>query len=139
MILLVCEAGIQVGLDLMCFKFAQILLETGYFKEYWWQTSLLFIAGIFLALSNLHFINLSVKYYDATDAVPATSAATMIFEIFAGLIVGGEVRLYNFWELFWIFISTIICIAGLQVLVMKTSQINLVSEQVDLSNKSDVN
>ena len=121
MLLLVCEASIQVGLDLMCFKFAQILLEDGYFPEYWWQTALLFLAGCILAVSNLHFINLAVKYYDATDVVPALSAATMIAEIFAGLIVGGEFHLYNFWELFWIFMSTLICIAGIQVLVMKTS------------------
>lgn len=51
--------------------------------------------GIFLALSNLHFINLGVKYYDATDVVPVLNATTMIAEICSGLIVGGEVHLYS--------------------------------------------
>ena len=121
----------------MCFKYAQILLEDGYFPEYWWQTSLLFIAGCILAVSNLHFINLAVKYYDATDVVPALSAATMIAEIFAGLIVGGEFHLYNFWEIFWIFISTLICIAGIQVLVMKTSQLSLETQPKETDQASD--
>ena len=138
MILLVCESSIQIGLDLMCFKFSQILAETGYFPEYWWQTSILFLIGCILAVSNLHFINLAVKYYDATDVVPALSAATMIAEIFAGLIVGGEFHLYNFYEIFWIFISTVICIAGIQVLVMKTSQLSLETTEKDVARESDV-
>ena len=55
----------------------------------------------------------------------------MIAEIFAGLIVGGEFHLYNFWGLFWIFMSTLICIAGIQVLVMKTSQLSLETQPKD--------
>ena len=95
MVLLLCEAGIQVGLDLMCFKFGQVLLEDGYGKDYWFPITVFFVLGIFLALSNLHFINLGVKYYDATDVVPVLNATTMIAEICSGLIVGGEVHLYS--------------------------------------------
>ena len=63
----------------------------------------------------------------------------MIAEIFAGLIVGGEFKIYNFWEIFWIFISTLICIAGIQVLVMKTSQLSLETEPKEpIARESDV-
>ena len=113
MVLLCCEGAIQVGLDLMCFKFAQVLLEDGYFKEFWLPISTLFVLGIFLALSNLHFINLAVKYYDATDVVPVLNAAMLIAEIMSGLIVGGEFHLYNANQLFWIFFNSIVCIAGI--------------------------
>lgn len=71
------------------------MMEDGYFKQYWLAIIVLFALGIFLALSNLHFINLAVKYYDATDVVPALNATTMISEIMSGLIVGGEYALYN--------------------------------------------
>ena len=127
MVMLLSEAAIQIGLDIMCFKFAQVLLEDGYFADYWPGITILFVAGIILALSNLHFINLSVKYYDATDVVPVLNAATMIAEIVAGLIVGGEYHLYDGFELTCIFLCSLICIAGIQVLVMKTSQMNLES------------
>ena len=92
LVLLLCEAAIQVGLDMMCFKFAQVLLEDGYFPQYWLPITILFFLGVFLALSNLHFINLGVKYYDATDVVPVLNAAMLIAEIMSGLIVGEESR-----------------------------------------------
>ena len=64
---------------------------------------------------------MGVKYYDATDVVPVLNAAMLIAEIMSGLIVGGEYHLYNAAQLIWIFLSSLVCIAGIQVLVMKTS------------------
>ena len=81
--------------------------------------------GCILALSNLQFINLGVKYYDAVDVVPVLNAATLIAEILSGLIVGGEYKDYNAFTLFLIFVSSVICISGIQVLVMKSSQLDL--------------
>ena len=121
MVLCLSEGGIQVALDMMCFKFGQTLLEDGYFEEYWLAICIFFVLGIILALSNLHFINLGVKYYDATDVVPVLNAAMLLAEIMAGLVIGGEYKLYTAAQLFWIFLSSVICIAGIQVLVMKTS------------------
>lgn len=77
------------------FKFGQVLIEEGYFSTYWPLIFTLFLVGICLALSNLHFINLAVKYYDATDVVPVLNAAMLIAEILVGLIVGGEFYLYD--------------------------------------------
>ena len=129
MVLLLTEAALQVGLDLMCFKFAQQLLEDGSFLEDWLPICVLFGLGVFLALSNLHFINLSVKYYDATDVVPVLNAAMLLAEIACGLVVGGEITLYNFRELMFILASAFVCIAGIQVLVMKTSQLSLEGDE----------
>lgn len=80
---------------MMCFKFGQVLLEDGYFIEHWPLVTALFGAGIVLALSNLHFINTGVKYYDATDVVPVLNAAMLIAEIVSGLIIGGEYDRYT--------------------------------------------
>ena len=77
------------------------------------------------ALTNLHFINLGVKYYDAIDCIPVLNACLLIAELICGLVLGGEVVLYTANRLFWIFLSAAVCIAGIQVLVMKTSQLNL--------------
>ena len=81
--------------------------------------------GCILALSNLQFINLGVKYYDAVDVVPVLNAATLIAEILSGLIVGGEYVDYSAFTLFLIFVSSVVCISGIQVLVMKSSQLDL--------------
>ena len=121
LILTQTEAALQIGLDLMAFKFSQTLAETGYFNEHYILITVLFLLGCILALSNLQFINLGVKYYDAVDVVPVLNAATLIAEILAGLIVGGEYTDYNGFTLFLIFVSSVICIAGIQVLVMKSS------------------
>ena len=129
MVLLLTEAALQVGLDLMCFKFAQQLLEDGSFTENWIPICVLFLLGVILALSNLHFINLSVKYYDATDVVPVLNAAMLLAEIGCGLVVGGERTLYNFRELMYLLVSAFVCIAGIQVLVMKTSQLSLEGDE----------
>ena len=80
---------------MMFFKFGQVLLEDGYAEEYWLAICIFFLFGIILALSNLQCINLGVKYYDATDVVPILNAATLIAEICAGLVVGGEYQLYS--------------------------------------------
>ena len=71
------------------------MLIDGMLKTHWWQINTLFILGIVLALSNLHFINLGVKYYDATDCIPVLNAALLICEIGCGLILGGESVLYT--------------------------------------------
>ena len=94
----------------------------------------LFLVGLSLALSNLHFINLAVKYYDATDVVPVLNAALLIAEIICGLVVGGELFLYDARQLFFIFICSLICIAGIQVLMMKTSQLTIDKCQTIESN-----
>ena len=73
----------------------------------------------------MQFINLGVKYYDAVDVVPVLNAATLIAEILSGLIVGGEYVDYNAFTLFLIFVSSVVCIVGIQVLVMKSSQLDL--------------
>ena len=122
LVLTQCEGAIQVGVDQIFFKFGQILLISGLFSTHWLQITILFILGIVFALSNLHFINLGVKYYDATDCIPVLNAALLIAELTCGLVLGGEVVLYTTHRLFWIFVNSLICIAGIQVLVMKTSQ-----------------
>ena len=76
-------------------------------------------------MGNLHFINLSVRFYDQTDVVPIFSAAMLVAEMSSGLIVGGETSLYNAKELTGIFLSCLVCIAGISVLVLKKSQLNL--------------
>ena len=48
-----------------------------------------------LAISNLHFINLAVRYFDQTDVIPILAAANLVSEMSSGLIVGGEYTLYN--------------------------------------------
>ena len=103
------------------FRFGQKLLFSGLFETHWLQVTILFILGIVFALTNLYFINLGVKYYDATDCIPVLNAALLIAEIMCGLILGGEDELYTTRRLFLTFVNSMICLAGIQVLFMKPS------------------
>ena len=130
MVLLLVEGSIQVGIDLMFFKYAQILVGDGSTGSN--GNTILMVAliagGFALAIANLHFVNLAVKYYDQTDTVPIYSAATLITEILSGLILGGEFGLYNATQLLGILGSSLLCIVGIQVLVMKKSQLSFDDE-----------
>ena len=64
LVMLLVEAAIQVGLDLIFFKFGQATLGHGTFSDNWPLITSMFVLGIFFATFNLHFVNLSVKYYD---------------------------------------------------------------------------
>ena len=98
---------------MICFKYGQVLIAENSFSQQWPLIVTLFTVGIVLALSNLHLINLAVKYYDASDVGPVLNASTLIAEILCGLVVGGELFLYDAKALFYIFICSIICIAGI--------------------------
>ena len=62
--MILVQGAIQVGLDLIFFKFGQILVKNGNLSEDWLLIGVLFISAAALALLNLHFVNLGVKYFD---------------------------------------------------------------------------
>ena len=123
--LILAQGAIQVGLDLIFFKFAQALIKHGTFADDWLLTSVLLISAAVLALLNLHFVNLGVKFYDQTDVVPIYIASLLLSILLSGLIIDGEFHLYNSAQLVGILISSLVCIAGIQVLVMKKSSLSL--------------
>ena len=100
-------------MDLILFKFGQALLKYGTFQEEWLLATVLFISAAILAVLNLHFVNLAVKFYDQTDVVPIYIASMLLAILMSGLLVDGELHLYNNTELVGIFISSLVCIAGI--------------------------
>ena len=113
LVMLLSVASIQVGVDLIFFKFAQQLIGNGSFKEDWFLIITLTLIAISMALFNIHWVNLSVKFYDQTDVIPIYMASLMITEMLCGLIIGNEFRLYNAAQLFGIFFSSITAVAGI--------------------------
>ena len=95
LVMLGTVATIESGFAFIFIKFAQSLLNNGS-KSYFLMISLAII-GALASLTNLHFVNLSMRYYDQTDVVPILSASMLIAEMLAGLIVGDEFHLYNGW------------------------------------------
>ena len=61
----------------------------------------------------------------------------MMMEVLCGLIIGDEFRLYDGAQLFGIFIFSIVTIVGIQVIVMKKSQLTLVDVPVGRSILTD--
>ena len=118
-------AASMSGIDQILIKFGQIMIYAGLINTQWFLIISLIGAGIALALSNLHFVNQGIRYYDATDCIPVTNAAQMLAELSCGLILGGEMVLYTSDRLMWILINSLVVVAGIQVLVMKTSQLSL--------------
>ena len=61
----------------------------------------------------------------------------LVTEMTSGLIVGGEYDLYTGKEFAGIMLSCLICIAGILVLVLKKSQLNLLSSPADTNSETD--
>ena len=62
-----------------------------------------------------------MMFFDQTDVVPILSASMLIFQMLSGLVIADEFNNYTGTELFGLFCGSLICIAGIQVLVMKKS------------------
>ena len=63
-------AAFMLGLELIFLKFAQQVIADENFKDNHLLCIVLIIASIGLILSNLHWVNLAVKFYDQTDVIP---------------------------------------------------------------------
>ena len=113
MVMILFDGSIMVGLNLIFFKFVQVLLEDGSPKDSWPLITILLIIALLMAVLGMHFVNMSVRYYDQTDVVPIYNASILVTEMLSGLIVGGEFHLYNSSQLIGIFAGSIVCVLGI--------------------------
>lgn len=95
MVMILFDAATFVGLNLIFFKFAQALMLAESYKDTWPLTTSLFVVAIAMAILSIHFLNLSVKYYNQTDVVPIYNASILITTMLSGLTIGGEWPLYT--------------------------------------------
>ena len=121
-------AAFMLGLELIFLKFAQQVFADANFKDNHLLCFVLIIASGGLILSNLHWVNLAVKFYDQTDVIPIYQAFSMVSEILVGLIIGDEFKLYTSSSLGGLLISSVITLGGVAVLATKSSQMKLGSE-----------
>ena len=121
----------MLGLELIFLKFAQQVIVDVHRKEHHLLTIVLINASIGLIFSNLHWVNLAVKFYDQTDVIPIYQAFSMVSEILVGLIIGDEFKLYTGSSLGGLLISSLITLGGVAVLATKSSQMKLGSHSVD--------
>ena len=91
------------------------------FKDHRLLCATLIIFAIGLIFSNLHWVNLAVKFYDQTDVIPIYQAFAMVSEIMVGLIIGDEYKLYTSSQLGGLLVSALITLSGVAVLVTKSS------------------
>ena len=96
-------------------------MADGNFKDNWPLSVALILVSLALILSNLHWVNLSVKFYDQMDVIPIYQAFSMITEMLCGLIIGDEFNLYTGTELLALLLSSMVTLGGILVLTMKSS------------------
>ena len=77
----------------------------------------------FIGMTQLHTLNIAMKYYDQLEAIPIFQTSSMIVWIMTGLIVFDEVKYYDNMQLLGIFCSIILSCIGIKCLTMKTKLI----------------
>ena len=113
MVLILFDGALFVGINLIFFKFAQALMIDGHKTSSWPLISVLLVIGILMAVLSIHFLNLSVKFYDQTDVVPIYNASILVTTMLSGLIIGNEFNLYTGKQLAGVFGGCLICLLGI--------------------------
>ena len=75
--------------------------------------------GSLCAVFNVYALNMSMKYYQNLDVMPAYQSFILMHMILSGLIVLNEAALYSVWELVKLSGSAVLVIAGIYVLTQK--------------------
>ena len=123
MVLLVLSASLLAGL---CIFFLKIITELGQSGSFFPNMGLVITLAISLlicSLSQVHILNLAMKYYAQIEAVTIFSAFNIIGDILIGLIVLDEVQYYSTLQLFGFLWAVTLTCFGIKFLTMKTKMI----------------
>ena len=78
-----------------------------------------------------------MKYYDQLDVIPVFMSSTLVFNILGGIFILNEYSLYNRNQLIGIFISILICMAGISLLLIKNDDMMKIKEMTKDDDESD--
>ena len=118
------------GCALTFLKVGGEILNSDEFKENIFFSFLMVVCGLSCAITQMIFLNLSMKYYNNLDVMPIYQSTILMGLMVAGLLVLNESALYTWGELCLLFGSAIVVIVGIYLLTKKQNLI-MVNNQED--------
>ena len=129
LVLMCFSCGIMNGCALTFMKVGGEILNSDEFKENIFFSLLMLLCGLSCAIIQMIFLNLSMKYYNNLDVMPIYQATILMGLMVTGLLVLKESALYTWGELFLLFGSAIVVIAGIYILTIKQNLVMVNSSQ----------
>lgn len=78
------------------------------------------MAGVSL-VSELYFLNMSLKCYDQMETIPLFQASIILNNVLCGGVIFQEFAKYTFGNMCILFAGVCICMAGIAVIIMKNN------------------
>ena len=119
MIFLCWSCGVVNGCSLVFLKICGEIVNSPEAHNHILFTVLMGAMGGLCAVFNVYALNMSMKYYQNLDVMPAYQSFILMHMILSGLIVLNEAALYSVWELVKLSGSAVLVIAGIYVLTQK--------------------
>ena len=82
-------------------------------------------------VSQLAFMNMSLKYYDQLEIVPIYQAAIILNNVLCGGVIFQEFDKYEWWKLLILCAGFLICIVGILVVIKKNERVSQRSMSFD--------
>ena len=129
MVLLVWSTATFAGQNLCVFKaFGEILSS----QDFWampFMASFLFLAGCTGGLIQMFILNINMRYYNNLDIMPVYQSLILIMMLICGWVLLDEIEYYTFGNMLGIIGSSIMIIAGIKIITMKTSVVTQVKKR----------
>ena len=129
MVLLVWSCGTWAGQNLCFFKaFGEILSAGDFFNRPIMAISIASI-GCIGALIQIFILNISMRYYNNLDIMPVYQSLILIMMLVSGWTLLDEIEYYEFGNLMGILGASVLIVAGIKFVTMKTSVVTTLKKR----------
>lgn len=125
LLILLANAGVQSSIAVVFMKMFGELIQSGDYKNYVFMFILLFVALGVASLSNVHSMNLAMKYFDQMQVIPIFMSCIMINWILSGMLILQEFEFYTWAQLVSMLVGFALCCVGIKILMSKVSRRHL--------------
>ena len=122
MVLLIASSALVSGASILLLKVADTILQMGAFEEHWPVVLLVLACVLYTADTQLHFLNLAIRFYDQLEVVPIYQTFLLFSWSSMGLVMFNEYRFYSTMGILGIFGAAVLCLLGVKALTAKHSQ-----------------
>ena len=125
MVFLVWASSMQSSLSVVMLKLFGELIQSDSAGSHWYMMLFLVVLMILSSFTQIHLINMAMKYYDQVEVVPIFQTCLMIMWITSGLIVLNEKKFYSWLEMTGLLGSIVLSLIGIKFLSMKRKLIKI--------------
>lgn len=134
MVLLVWSCGTFAGQNLCFFKaFGEIVSS----HDFWNKPIMacfLFLLGAVGGLTQIFILNIAMRYYNNLDIMPVYQSLILISMLVTGWTLLDEIEYYEFGNLMGILGASLLIIAGIKIITMKTSVVTTLKRRPSLNS-----